>query len=123
MASLSNTPSQNPPPESPDKASDSPPEPPSAAAPASTPAIECKPLASKQYSNSNQHHGFKKTCTVCGTAAYITHASLVKALMEGLRVQRFEIVSVAKKGQIEGTVEGMLIPLMQLLRKKGFVVR
>jgi hypothetical protein len=74
------------------------------------------------YRIGGKHPGFKK-CRHCGVAGYVTEPTITKALRKGLEDAKFQIVSVAKKGEREGTFNVMLRPLMNMLRSKGMVVR
>lgn len=79
------------------------------------PALTKHPVGSK-------HPGFKK-CPHCGVVGYVGEETLIKALKKGLENQLLQIVSVAKEGQIEGTITGMLGPLRRLLNDKGMRVK
>lgn len=60
-------------------------------------------------------------CEACGVNGYITEMAIAKALERGLISQHMQLVALPNKA--EGTVHGMLTPLVMLLRHKGIEVR
>lgn len=70
----------------------------------------------------SKRHDIKPTCEHCLVNAQIMEESILSALQKGLDSNGFMVVRKNEPGVVSGTPLGMILPLIRLLREKGFRV-